>query len=180
MAVLDPSIRMFTCDVTVMKVGNYVGGSQPGTLTYKNILGIFTDCTLRFTKENVNAFLPHDVMDPQIMGFVQNRTKRKQWFVDLGTVLEKTLAPFSMLQYAVTPGAGAENSRDAEIERGQVAVAIMRPGGSTVYGATPANVYTGVGLLTDARLTFNLDGLTMQNGTITGQGDLLVNTTVAI
>jgi hypothetical protein len=145
---VPPTDRIYTCDISLLEVA---GGS---------ILGIFTNCQLRVNFDMVNAFLPHDINDSTLKGFVQNRTKRKQWSVELGTIVEKTLSPFVLLQLALSTGG-------TERDRGLVAVEIFRPQG---------NSYVGYAYITDARFTVNMDSVIMQSGTLTGRGPLAIST----
>jgi hypothetical protein len=139
--------RIYTCDVALLEIG--------GT----DILGLFTNCSLRVNFDMVNAFLPHDINDSTSKGFIQNRTKRKQWSVELGTVVEKVLNSFILLELAIAPPVG-----DIERDRGQISVEIWRPGGTA---------YTGLAVITEAAFTINMDSVMMQSGTLMGYGPLV-------
>lgn len=169
---LDPSKRLYSCDVAIFRIASApLPTAAEGGLTYKDLAGIYQDSTLRFTREHVNAMLPRDVMDSDIQGFIQNRTKRKQWFLDLGTVLEKTDNPVFLLKMALTPGTGIANSFEYEAYRGLVKVHLFRPGG-TGLNANPGSTYSGFAYITEARFTVSSESVILQNATLTGVGPL--------
>lgn len=147
MATLDPAARLYTCDVTLM------------TINGSSILGIFTDCTLRLNYDLVDAFLPHDILDPSLLGFKESRTKKRGWTVELGTILEKTANPFVLLGLAVSVGA-------ATTADGLVTVAIKKP------GTSGSIAYNGSAYITDARFRIDTNSVIMQSGTLTGYGEL--------
>lgn len=169
---IAPEDRLYTCDVALFRVADAPTPSTiESSLTYQDVVGIYQDCTLRFTREHVNANLPRDVMDSTIQGFIQNRTKRKQWFLDLGTVLEKTDLPLYLLLLALSPGSGSANTYNYEVARGMIKVHIFRPGG-TASDADPVSSYSGFGRITDARFRVSSESVIMQDATITGYGPL--------
>lgn len=169
---LDAEKRLYTCDVAIFRIASMpTPTTVDGSLTYQDLVAIYQDCTLRFTREHVNAMLPRDVMDSSIQGFIQNRTKRKQWFLDLGTVLEKTDLPLFLLLRALTPGSGSANTYNYEVSRGLVKVHLFRPGG-TVTDADPGSTYSGRAYITEARFNVSSESVIMQNGTLTGYGPL--------
>lgn len=157
MATLDPTSRLYTCDITVF------------SLNSADIVGIFKDCRLRTNWDIVDARIPGDINDATSQGFKYNRTTRKGWSVELGTVLEKVANPILLAYYALTIASGSN-----EVDRGLVTVAISRPGGdasgaNVIHGLT----YIGNGYFTEARISIQENEPIMQNGTITGYGSLL-------
>lgn len=171
MALVSHYARNFTADIGIFSLdhADIIAGTPTAAGSAEDLLGIFQDSSIRIEFDTATAEVPSDILDTGIHGFVENVNTRGQWSVQLGTLLEKTAAPFLLLATALAPGISNANPAldRSEYDRGFVFVRVFRPG-----GASNTSNLNGFGWISEARLRGDLDSVILQSGSIMGYGPL--------